>query len=64
MDPKKKWGFSYNLEIIHVYISQKLEIELDDKVVGRHGNEGIIFRVNFIYTNSIYSITTGSMTHM
>jgi DNA-directed RNA polymerase subunit beta len=33
---------SYNPEMIHVYISQKREIKVGDKVAGRHGNKGII----------------------
>ena len=43
MDPKKG-NYSYNLETIHIYIYilQKREIKVGDKVAGRHGNKGII----------------------
>ena len=39
---QKKGGSSYNPEMIRVYISQKREIKVGDKVAGRHGNKGII----------------------
>nr|WCF61327.1 RNA polymerase beta subunit [Paris vietnamensis]WCF62359.1 RNA polymerase beta subunit [Paris vietnamensis]WCF63734.1 RNA polymerase beta subunit [Paris vietnamensis] len=42
---KKKGGSSYNSEIIRVYISQKREIKVGDKVAGRHGNKGIISKI-------------------
>nr|YP_010207400.1 RNA polymerase beta subunit [Strobilanthes medahinnensis]UAY85726.1 RNA polymerase beta subunit [Strobilanthes medahinnensis] len=41
----KKGGSSYNLETIRVYISQKREIKVGDKVAGRHGNKGVISRI-------------------
>ena len=42
---RKKGGSSYNLEMIRVYISQKREIKVGDKVAGRHGNKGIISKI-------------------
>jgi DNA-directed RNA polymerase subunit beta len=33
---------SDNVQIVHVYISQKCKIQVGDKVAGRHGNKGII----------------------
>ncbi|KAL8546098.1 hypothetical protein ACS0TY_005991 [Phlomoides rotata] len=39
---QKRGGSSYNPEMIRVYISQKREIKVGDKVAGRHGNKGII----------------------
>ncbi|KAK5773049.1 hypothetical protein PVK06_049353 [Gossypium arboreum] len=42
---QKKGGSSYNPETIHVYISQKREIKVGDKVAGRHGNKGIISKI-------------------
>ncbi|KAF9611661.1 hypothetical protein IFM89_034132 [Coptis chinensis] len=39
---QKKGGSNYNPETIRVYISQKREIKVGDKVAGRHGNQGII----------------------
>nr|YP_009343098.1 DNA-directed RNA polymerase beta chain [Paris cronquistii]APS87337.1 DNA-directed RNA polymerase beta chain [Paris cronquistii] len=42
---KKKGDSSYNSEIIRVYISQKREIKVGDKVAGRHGNKGIISKI-------------------
>nr|YP_009825869.1 RpoB [Alpinia pumila]YP_009915275.1 RNA polymerase beta subunit [Alpinia chinensis]YP_010963133.1 RNA polymerase beta subunit [Alpinia japonica]QIV68041.1 RpoB [Alpinia pumila]QLF99696.1 RNA polymerase beta subunit [Alpinia chinensis]WNI02842.1 RNA polymerase beta subunit [Alpinia japonica] len=41
----KKGGSCYNLEMIRVYISQKREIKVGDKVAGRHGNKGIISKI-------------------
>nr|YP_010536727.1 RNA polymerase beta subunit [Tetraena simplex]UYC29930.1 RNA polymerase beta subunit [Tetraena simplex] len=41
----KKGGSSYNPETINVYILQKREIKVGDKVAGRHGNKGIISRI-------------------
>ncbi|OMP10601.1 hypothetical protein CCACVL1_00852, partial [Corchorus capsularis] len=42
---QKKGGSSYNPETIRVYISQKREIKVGDKVAGRHGNKGIISKI-------------------
>nr|YP_010581676.1 RNA polymerase beta subunit [Cymbaria mongolica]URT60412.2 RNA polymerase beta subunit [Cymbaria mongolica] len=42
---KKRGGSSYNPETIRVYISQKREIKVGDKVAGRHGNKGIISKI-------------------
>ncbi|KAI7979981.1 DNA-directed RNA polymerase subunit beta [Camellia lanceoleosa] len=42
---QKKWGSSYNPEMIRVYILQKREIKVGDKVAGRHGNKGIISKI-------------------
>nr|AYP34857.1 RNA polymerase beta subunit [Siphonochilus kirkii] len=42
---RKKGGSSYNSEMIRVYISQKREIKVGDKVAGRHGNKGIISKI-------------------
>ncbi|KAL0292735.1 UNVERIFIED_CONTAM: DNA-directed RNA polymerase subunit beta [Sesamum radiatum] len=36
---QKRGGSSYNPETIRVYISQKREIKVGDKVAGRHGNK-------------------------
>ncbi|KAI5421246.1 hypothetical protein KIW84_044905 [Lathyrus oleraceus] len=41
----KKAGSSYNPETIHIYISQKREIKVGDKVAGRHGNKGIVSKI-------------------
>nr|QXI85183.1 RNA polymerase beta subunit [Sinogentiana striata] len=41
----KKGGSSYNPEKIRVYVSQKREIKVGDKVAGRHGNKGIISKI-------------------
>nr|ATL62760.1 RNA polymerase beta subunit [Lasianthus sp. Kainulaninen et al. 17] len=41
----KRGGSSYNPETIRVYISQKREIKVGDKVAGRHGNKGIISKI-------------------
>nr|ANP95934.1 RNA polymerase beta subunit [Pyrola rotundifolia] len=40
-----KGDSSYNTEKIRVYILQKREIKVGDKVAGRHGNKGIISKV-------------------
>nr|AVY52536.1 RpoB [Chimaphila japonica] len=40
-----KGDSSYNPEKIRVYILQKREIKVGDKVAGRHGNKGIISKV-------------------
>nr|YP_010829373.1 RNA polymerase beta subunit [Silene alexandrae]WFF48072.1 RNA polymerase beta subunit [Silene alexandrae] len=42
---QKEEGSSYNPERIHVYILQKREIKVGDKVAGRHGNKGIISKI-------------------
>ncbi|KAM6547288.1 hypothetical protein CsatB_018964 [Cannabis sativa] len=42
---QKKGDSSYNLETIRVYISQKHEIKVGDKVAGRHGNKGIVSKI-------------------
>nr|YP_009861282.1 RNA polymerase beta subunit [Stylochaeton bogneri]QIU82972.1 RNA polymerase beta subunit [Stylochaeton bogneri] len=42
---QKKGGSDYNPEMIRVYISQKREIKVGDKVAGRHGNKGIISKI-------------------
>nr|YP_009436136.1 RNA polymerase beta subunit [Cyphia angustiloba]ATG26313.1 RNA polymerase beta subunit [Cyphia angustiloba] len=42
---RKREGSSYNPETIRVYISQKREIKVGDKVAGRHGNKGIISKI-------------------
>nr|AVM83266.1 RNA polymerase beta subunit [Adenocalymma cladotrichum] len=44
--PKMKMkGSIFHLETIRVYISQKREIKVGDKVAGRHGNKGIISKI-------------------
>nr|YP_010475482.1 RNA polymerase beta subunit [Corydalis mucronata]UVH69769.1 RNA polymerase beta subunit [Corydalis mucronata] len=42
---QKKGDSSYRTEMIRVYISQKREIKVGDKVAGRHGNKGIISKI-------------------
>nr|YP_010721855.1 RNA polymerase beta subunit [Pilea cavernicola]WDS80925.1 RNA polymerase beta subunit [Pilea cavernicola] len=42
---QKMRGSSYNPETIRVYISQKREIKVGDKVAGRHGNKGIVSKI-------------------
>nr|YP_010282602.1 RNA polymerase beta subunit [Elatostema stewardii]UHM25352.1 RNA polymerase beta subunit [Elatostema stewardii] len=42
---QKRRGSSYNPETIRVYISQKREIKVGDKVAGRHGNKGIVSKI-------------------
>nr|YP_010475204.1 RNA polymerase beta subunit [Corydalis elata]UVH69491.1 RNA polymerase beta subunit [Corydalis elata] len=42
---QKKGDSSYRPEMIRVYISQKREIKVGDKVAGRHGNKGIISKI-------------------
>nr|YP_010712937.1 RNA polymerase beta subunit [Corydalis ledebouriana]WDA93682.1 RNA polymerase beta subunit [Corydalis ledebouriana] len=42
---QKKGDSSYHPEMIRVYISQKREIKVGDKVAGRHGNKGIISKI-------------------
>nr|YP_010214337.1 RNA polymerase beta subunit [Loranthus kaoi]YP_010214532.1 RNA polymerase beta subunit [Loranthus odoratus]UBN07867.1 RNA polymerase beta subunit [Loranthus delavayi]UBN08192.1 RNA polymerase beta subunit [Loranthus kaoi]UBN08387.1 RNA polymerase beta subunit [Loranthus odoratus] len=41
----RKGGSNYNPETICVYILQKREIKVGDKVAGRHGNKGIISKI-------------------
>ncbi|CAK8565106.1 unnamed protein product [Lathyrus sativus] len=38
-------GSSYNPETVQIYISQKREIKVGDKVAGRHGNKGIVSKI-------------------
>nr|QBK84216.1 RpoB [Zantedeschia aethiopica]QHN55024.1 RNA polymerase beta subunit [Zantedeschia aethiopica]QJF46760.1 RNA polymerase beta subunit [Zantedeschia aethiopica] len=42
---QQKGDYDYNPEMIRVYISQKREIKVGDKVAGRHGNKGIISKI-------------------
>nr|QTI91373.1 RNA polymerase beta subunit [Ferocactus setispinus] len=42
---KRKRDSNYNPEMIHVYILQKREIKVGDKVAGRHGNKGIVSKI-------------------
>lgn len=42
---KRKRGYNYNPEMIHVFILQKREIKVGDKVAGRHGNKGIVSKI-------------------
>nr|YP_010457519.1 RNA polymerase beta subunit [Microtropis osmanthoides]UUA68789.1 RNA polymerase beta subunit [Microtropis osmanthoides] len=42
---RKKGNSSYNSEKIRVYILQKREIKVGDKVAGRHGNKGIVSKI-------------------
>nr|QUB01744.1 RNA polymerase beta subunit [Callisia repens] len=42
---QKRGSSRYNPEMIRVYISQKREIQVGDKVAGRHGNKGIISKI-------------------
>nr|YP_009241264.1 rpoB [Drosera rotundifolia]AMK97277.1 RpoB [Drosera rotundifolia] len=42
---QKRGGSSYKPEKIRVYILQKREIKVGDKVAGRHGNKGIISKI-------------------
>nr|WBU14124.1 RNA polymerase beta subunit [Cyanotis ciliata] len=42
---QKGEGSHYNPEMIRIYISQKREIQVGDKVAGRHGNKGIISKI-------------------
>nr|QXO05659.1 RNA polymerase beta subunit [Zeuxine flava] len=41
----RKGGSNSNSKSIRVYISQKREIKVGDKVAGRHGNKGIISKI-------------------
>nr|WRW11057.1 RNA polymerase beta subunit [Lathraea japonica] len=42
---QKKGSSNYKPETIRVYISQRREIKVGDKVAGRHGNKGIISKI-------------------
>nr|AGE93448.1 RNA polymerase beta subunit [Xiphidium caeruleum] len=42
---KEGGSTSYNPQMIRVYILQKREIKVGDKVAGRHGNKGIISKI-------------------
>nr|YP_010396135.1 RNA polymerase beta subunit [Mucuna sempervirens]QTG39906.1 RNA polymerase beta subunit [Mucuna sempervirens]QVY57428.1 RNA polymerase beta subunit [Mucuna sempervirens]UQJ74212.1 RNA polymerase beta subunit [Mucuna sempervirens] len=42
---QKKGGSGYNPETIRIYILQKREIKVGDKVAGRHGNKGIVSKI-------------------
>nr|YP_009670962.1 RNA polymerase beta subunit [Passiflora arbelaezii]QCX30239.1 RNA polymerase beta subunit [Passiflora arbelaezii] len=42
---QKKGGSHSNPETVRVYILQKREIKVGDKVAGRHGNKGIISKI-------------------
>nr|WNG72105.1 RNA polymerase beta subunit [Mammillaria elongata] len=42
---ERKRGSIFNPEMIHVYILQKREIKVGDKVAGRHGNKGIVSKI-------------------
>ena len=42
---QKKKGSNSKLETIRIYILQKREIKVGDKVAGRHGNKGIISKI-------------------
>nr|YP_010458663.1 RNA polymerase beta subunit [Salacia obovatilimba]UUA70202.1 RNA polymerase beta subunit [Salacia obovatilimba] len=42
---QKKGGSGSNPETIRVYILQKREIKVGDKVAGRHGNKGIVSKI-------------------
>nr|YP_010711405.1 RNA polymerase beta subunit [Corydalis turtschaninovii]YP_010711593.1 RNA polymerase beta subunit [Corydalis wandoensis]UGO88832.1 RNA polymerase beta subunit [Corydalis turtschaninovii]WDA91968.1 RNA polymerase beta subunit [Corydalis turtschaninovii]WDA92248.1 RNA polymerase beta subunit [Corydalis wandoensis] len=42
---QKKGNSCYHPEMIRVYISQKRDIKVGDKVAGRHGNKGIISKI-------------------
>nr|YP_010475015.1 RNA polymerase beta subunit [Corydalis caudata]UVH69302.1 RNA polymerase beta subunit [Corydalis caudata] len=42
---QKKGDSCYHPEMIRVYISQKRDIKVGDKVAGRHGNKGIISKI-------------------
>jgi len=45
---------------VHVYILQKWKIQVGDKIVGRHGNKGIISKK---ITHTWYVLFTGWNTH-
>ena len=42
---KEKRRCNYNLETIFIYILQKHEIKVRDKIVRRHGNKGTISKI-------------------
>nr|YP_009171676.1 RNA polymerase beta subunit [Euonymus japonicus]YP_010146060.1 RNA polymerase beta subunit [Euonymus fortunei]YP_010184637.1 RNA polymerase beta subunit [Buxus megistophylla]AKF33714.1 RNA polymerase beta subunit [Euonymus japonicus]QQO80951.1 RNA polymerase beta subunit [Euonymus fortunei]QVH34069.1 RNA polymerase beta subunit [Buxus megistophylla]UHY94865.1 RNA polymerase beta subunit [Euonymus japonicus] len=42
---QKKGGSDSNPETIRVYILQKREIKVGDKIAGRHGNKGIVSKI-------------------
>ncbi|XLS97522.1 hypothetical protein HN51_040257 [Arachis hypogaea] len=42
---QKKRCSNYNPETIRIYILQKREIKVGDKVAGRHGNKGIVSKI-------------------
>ncbi|KAK6784283.1 hypothetical protein RDI58_017737 [Solanum bulbocastanum] len=42
---QKRGGSSYNPKMIRVYISQKRDIKVGNKVAGRHENKGIISKI-------------------
>nr|YP_010625220.1 RNA polymerase beta subunit [Euonymus microcarpus]WBG72659.1 RNA polymerase beta subunit [Euonymus microcarpus] len=42
---QKKGGSDSNPETVRVYILQKREIKVGDKVAGRHGNKGIVSKI-------------------
>nr|YP_009994522.1 RNA polymerase beta subunit [Cuscuta pedicellata]QNP08601.1 RNA polymerase beta subunit [Cuscuta pedicellata] len=42
---QKKGVYNFNPEKIQVYVLQKREIKVGDKVAGRHGNKGIISKI-------------------
>nr|YP_010457607.1 RNA polymerase beta subunit [Glyptopetalum fengii]UUA68878.1 RNA polymerase beta subunit [Glyptopetalum fengii] len=42
---QKKGGSDFNPETIRVYILQKREIKVGDKIAGRHGNKGIVSKI-------------------
>nr|QFK69444.1 RNA polymerase beta subunit [Ixonanthes chinensis] len=42
---RKRGVYCYNPEKIRIYILQKREIKVGDKVAGRHGNKGIISKI-------------------
>jgi DNA-directed RNA polymerase beta subunit len=45
--------------MVHLYILQKREIEVGDKVAGRHGNKGIISLFSaHPYNNKVFTINT------
>ena len=45
MRKKKKGESGDNEEIVRIYILQKREIKVGDKVAGRHGNKGIVSKI-------------------
>ncbi|KAJ8422287.1 hypothetical protein Cgig2_028248 [Carnegiea gigantea] len=66
IDKKRKRGSNYNIEMIHVFILQKCEIKVGDKVASRHGNKGIVSK--FLPTQDMpylqdERLLTWSLTH-